>query len=52
MYKNGVFSLQDYIVEEKEMYDWLFKNHPIMKYHEEGRLVGKLKVKDCGCFFI
>ena len=25
----GVVSLQDYVVEEQEMYNWLFKNHPI-----------------------
>ena len=30
----GVVSLQDYIVEEQVMYDWLFKNHPIFtKWH-------------------
>lgn len=46
--KNGVMTLQDYIVQEKEMYDWLFKNHPIMKYKAEGRLIGKLKVADRG----
>lgn len=47
--KNGVTSLQDYVVEEKEMYDWLFKHHPIMtKYYPQGKVVGKLNVADRG----
>jgi len=47
--KNGVTSLQDYVVQEKAMYDWLFKNHPIMKtYLPKGKVVGKLKIADRG----
>ncbi|MGP1484931.1 MAG: cytochrome C [Campylobacter sp.] len=43
----GVISLQDYILEEKEMYDWLFKNHPIFTKYG-GKTVGKMKVGDRG----
>ena len=39
----GVISLQDYIVEEQEMYEWLFKNHPIFTKYG-GKTVGKLDV--------
>lgn len=45
----GVTSLKDYIVRDKERYDWIFKNHPIFKtYLPKGNVVGKLKVKDRG----
>jgi len=43
----GVTSLQDYVVEEQEMYDWLFKNHPIFTKYG-GQTVGKLVVGDRG----
>ena len=43
----GVISLQDYILEEQEMYDWLFKNHPIFTKYG-GKTVGKLSVHDRG----
>ncbi|WP_263833806.1 cytochrome C [Sulfurospirillum oryzae] len=43
----GVVSLQDYIVEEQAMYDWLFKNHPIFTKYG-GKTVGKLDVADRG----
>ncbi|ASC93088.1 cytochrome C [Sulfurospirillum diekertiae] len=43
----GVVSLQDYIVEEQAMYDWLFKNHPIFTKYG-GKTVGKLVVADRG----
>ena len=43
----GVISLQDYVVEEQEMYNWLFKNHPIFKDYG-GKTVGKLNVHDRG----
>jgi len=39
----GVTSLQDYIVEEQAMYDWLFKNHPIFTKYG-GKTVGELHV--------
>lgn len=43
----GVISLQDYVVEEREMYDWLFKNHPIFTKYG-GKTVGKMDVHDRG----
>jgi len=43
----GVISLQDYIVEEQAMYDWLFKNHPIFTKYG-GKTVGKMVVGDRG----
>lgn len=43
----GVVSLQDYIVEEQAMYDWLFKNHPIFTKYG-GKTVGKMSVGDRG----
>jgi len=43
----GVTSLQDYIVEEQAMYDWLFKNHPIFTKYG-GKTVGELHVADRG----
>ncbi len=50
--KNGVTSLQDYVIEEKEMYDYLFSHHPIMtKYKPKGKVIGKLVVKDRGYEF-
>ncbi len=44
----GVKTLQDYIVQEKELFDYLFQNHPVFKYHEEGRLIGTYKISDRG----
>ena len=43
----GVVSLQDYVVEEQEMYNWLFKNHPIFTKYG-GKTVGKMVVHDRG----
>ncbi|MGP1580308.1 MAG: cytochrome C [Wolinella sp.] len=43
----GITSLQDYVVEEQEMYEWLFKNHPIFTKYG-GKTVGKLVVHDRG----
>ena len=43
----GVISLQDYVVEEQEMYNWLFKNHPIFTKYG-GKTVGKMVVHDRG----
>jgi len=49
----GIFSLQDYVVEEKERYDWIFKNHPIFTtYLPKGKVVGALKVVDRGEEFV
>ncbi len=44
----GVKTLQDYIVQEKELFDFLFQNHPVFKYEEEGRLKGVYMVSDRG----
>jgi hypothetical protein len=46
--ERGVKTLQDYIVQEKELFDFLFKNHPLFKYEEQGNLVGKFHVSDRG----
>lgn len=44
---NGVTSLQDYVVHEEEIYDWLFQNHPIFTKYG-GKTVGKMGVGDRG----
>ncbi|MBV7316967.1 cytochrome c3 family protein [Shewanella sp. NIFS-20-20] len=44
----GVKTLQDYIVQEKELFDFLFQNHPVFKYEEQGRLLGTYKISDRG----
>ena len=44
----GVRTLQDYIVQEKELFDYLFKHHPLFKYAEEGRVIGMYKVSTRG----
>ena len=46
--KRGVKTLQDYIVQEQELFDFLFQNHPVFKYEEEGRLKGIYQVSDRG----
>ncbi|WP_028114206.1 cytochrome c3 family protein [Ferrimonas kyonanensis] len=47
--EKGVKSLQDYIVQEKELWDFLFENHPVFKtYAPEGRMVGKPHISDRG----
>jgi len=49
---NGVATLHDSIIEEKERYDWIFKNHPIFKtYLPKGNVVGKLRSTDRGYEF-
>lgn len=49
----GIRTLQDYIVQEKEMWDWLFKNHPLFKtYLPEGRVVGKPKISSRGSEYL
>ncbi|MGZ0787856.1 multiheme c-type cytochrome, partial [Pseudomonas saponiphila] len=35
-------------VQEKELFDFLFENHPVFKYAEQGRLKGTYKVSDRG----
>ncbi|TKB50149.1 cytochrome c3 family protein [Ferrimonas aestuarii] len=45
----GVRTLHDYIIQEKELWDFLFENHPIFKtYIPEGRIVGKPHISDRG----
>ncbi|MBY5920646.1 cytochrome c3 family protein [Ferrimonas balearica] len=45
----GVKTLHDYIVDEKELFDFLFENHPIFKtYGPEGRMLGKPHISDRG----
>ncbi|WP_028115308.1 cytochrome c [Ferrimonas senticii] len=49
METRGVQTLHDYIVTEKEMWDYLFENHPVFTtYLPEGRIVGKPHVSDRG----
>ncbi len=43
---NGVRTLTDSVEQEKDFYNWLFKNHPIFKYEADGRVVGKIKISD------
>ena len=50
--KNGVRTLEDYIVEEKELWDWMFKNHPVFKYASEGRIVGMYKISSRGSEYL
>ncbi len=44
--ENGVRTLTDSVEQEKDFYNFLFKNHPIFKYEAEGRLIGKIAVSD------
>ncbi|ACA88728.1 multiheme c-type cytochrome [Shewanella woodyi] len=44
----GVKSLHDYIVQEDELFDFLFQNHPMFKYQEEGNLIGDYHISDRG----
>ena len=48
----GVRTLQDYIVQEKELFDFLFKNHPVFKYAEAGRIKGVYKISTRGSEFL
>lgn len=49
----GVKSLQDYIVQEKELFDWLFQNHPVFKtYQASGRIKGTPKISTRGSEFL
>ncbi len=41
-----VRTLEGYVEQEKEFYDFLKKNHPIFKYEKDGRLVGKYQISD------
>ena len=48
----GVKTLQDYIVQEKELFDFLFENHPVSKYAAENRIKGVYKVSTRGSEFL
>ena len=48
----GVKTLQDYIVQEKELFEFLFENHPIFKYAERGDIVGVYKVSTRGSEYL
>lgn len=48
----GVRTLQDYIVQEKELWDFLFEHHPVFKYAEEGRIKGVYKISTRGSEFL
>ena len=39
-------TLEDYVVQEKDYFEFLFKNHPMFKYEAEGRLVGKYSISN------
>lgn len=41
-----VRTLEGYVEQEKEFYDFLKKNHPLFKYEKDGRLVGKYQISD------
>jgi len=42
----SVRTLEGYVEQEKEFYDFLLKHHPMFKYEKAGRLVGKYKISD------
>lgn len=49
----GIRTLQDYIVQEKEMWDYLFQHHPIFAvYGKEGRVVGKVAISSRGSEYL
>lgn len=48
----GVRTLQDYIVQEKELFEFLFENHPVFKYAAEGRIKGVYKISTRGSEFL
>ena len=39
-------TLEGYVEQEKDFYNFLKANHPIFKYEKEGRLVGKYQISD------
>ncbi|PHI30435.1 multiheme c-type cytochrome [Budvicia aquatica] len=39
-------TLEDYVVQEKDYFEFLFKNHPMFKYEAEGRLIGKYSISN------
>lgn len=48
----GVKTLQDYIVQEKELFDFLFQNHPVFKYEDKGKLLGTYIISDRGSEYL
>ena len=41
-----VRTLEGYVAQEQEFYDFLKKNHPLFKYEKAGRLDGKYQISD------
>lgn len=51
--ERGIRTLQDYIVQEKEMWDFLFQHHPIFAdYSKDGRVVGKIAISSRGSEYL
>ncbi|WP_290373245.1 cytochrome c3 family protein [uncultured Parasutterella sp.] len=49
----GIRTLQDYIVQEKEMWEFLFQNHPIFAtYGKDGRVVGTPAISTRGSEYL
>ncbi len=49
----GIRTLQDYIVQEKEMWEFLFQNHPIFAtYSKDGRVVGTPAISTRGSEYL
>jgi hypothetical protein len=49
----GIRTLQDYIVQEKEMWDYLFQHHPIFAvYGKEGRVIGDIAISTRGSEYL
>ena len=48
----GIRTLHDYIVQDVELFDYLFKHHPIFKYAEEGRVKGVYKISTRGAEYL
>ncbi len=49
----GIRTLQDYIVQETELWDYLFEHHPLFKdYAPRGDVVGKIQISTRGSEFL
>ena len=49
----GIRTLQDYIVQEKELWDFLFQNHPIFAtYGKDGRVIGTPVISSRGSEYL
>ncbi|VFS59248.1 multiheme c-type cytochrome [Leminorella grimontii] len=45
-------TLEGYVVQEKDYWDYLLKNHPVFKYQAAGRIVGEPQLSDRGEEFV